>query len=137
MQIILKNKELVPAVNFLQSLSLKASDSRHRSKFVKEISKGIEDLSQSEQELLSEIGLLNEKGEVDETNQELVKDYNKAREDLLAEEVVLDGGIHAKSLENLLEILNNLEIELSGIDAEIYDRLLDEFEANSTEKTNN
>ncbi|URZ87559.1 hypothetical protein [Floricoccus penangensis] len=137
MQITLKNKELVPAVNFLQSLSLKASDSRHRSKFVKDLSKGIEDLSQSEQDLLSEIGLLNERGEVDESNQELVKEYNKVRKDLLEEKVVFDGGIHAKSLEMLSVILINLEIELSGIDAEIYDRLLDEFEKNLTEKANN
>lgn len=131
MSITLKNKELVPTINFLQSLSLRPADSRQRSKFVKELSKALESYSEEEKALLKDLNLLDENDEildVEKQDKDSVKIFNAEQVKLMDEEVVITGGIHEKNIAKIPKILNNLEIELSGIDAEIYDRLLDEFD---------
>lgn len=132
MKITLKNKELISAINFLESMDLKANkDSRHRTKLVKLIRKAFSELIDEEKELLKKFDLLDQDGQVkpekDQNKQDAVA-FNKEREILMDEEVVIEGGMYAKNLDELPRILSEYEGILSGTNAEIYDRLLDEFE---------
>lgn len=131
MKIELKNKELSPAIEFLQTLNLKPADSRHRSKFVNLIVSAFNELSKEEQALLKEFDLVNEDGvlkEQSDKNKENRLKFNAEQQKLLDEVVVIEGGTYTKNINEIPRILNEIEMELSGKNAEIYDRLLDEFE---------
>lgn len=125
MKIILKNAELAAAINFLQGMSLKASDSRHRSKFVKLLVKPYESLVEEEQTLAKEYAYVDSEVAPTKDQKNLFK---QEQAKLFNEEVVIEGGVFAKNIEELPRILEEFDGELSGNDAEIYDRLLDEFE---------
>ena len=130
MNITLKNKELIPTINFLQGLKLKNADSRHRSKLVKLLTTALDEFAESEQDLLKEHNLVDEKGAIlpeDQQAKEQVDAYNIEQKKLY-EEVVIVGGMYAKNIDELPRILEALDIELEGKEAEVYDRLLDEME---------
>ncbi|MGM0214975.1 DUF1617 family protein [Enterococcus sp. AZ109] len=136
MKITLKNIEINPAIEFLQSLTLKPADSRHRSKFVKQLAGAADALSASEKLLLEEFDALDENGVVKkEVNEDtiLVAKISKEQLKLFNEQVTIESGMFTKNFEEIPRILNEYDGELSGADAEIYDRLLDEFENNSQE----
>lgn len=136
MKIILKNKELAPAINFLQSFNLKAADSRHRSKLVKLLVSAYEEFGKEEKELTGKFDLLNETGELKsekDRNLENVKQFNAEQQILFNEKVTIEGGMYSKNIEELPRILNEYDGDLSGQEAEIYDRLLDEFEKSDAE----
>lgn len=136
MKITLKNKELAPAINFLQGLKLKNADSRHRSKLVKLLVKAFEELSEEEQELLKKHDLLDSEGAIKESEEQDInkaKKFKKEQSVLMDEEVVIEGGMYAKNIDELPRILNEIDVELDGNEAEIYDRLLDEMEKEDAE----
>lgn len=136
MKITLKNKELAPAINFLQGLKLKNADSRHRSKLVKLLVKAFEELSEEEQELLKKHDLLDNEGAIKESEEQDInkaKEFKKEQSVLMDEEVVIEGGMYAKNIDELPRILNEIDVELDGNEAEIYDRLLDEMEKEDAE----
>lgn len=139
MKITLRNSELVPATNFLQGMALKASDSRHRSKLVKRLVEAVNSLQESEKQLLEAYGKKDEQGNLIETEgrydliPEKAKEYQSEHKILLDEEVVIESGLFAKNFEEVPRILQKFDGELSGKDAEIYDRLLDEFEKEDAE----
>lgn len=136
MKITLKNKELAPAINFLQGLKLKNADSRHRSKLVKLLVKAFEELSEEEQELLKKHDLLDSEGAIKESEEQDInkaKEFKKEQSVLMDEEVVIEGGMYAKNIDELPRILNEIDVELDGNEAEIYDRLLDEMEKEDAE----
>ncbi|EOH94851.1 DUF1617 family protein [Enterococcus pallens] len=133
MELRLKNIELGPAINFLQNLSLIGRDSRSRSKLVKLIAKAFEEYSADEKSLMKEYNLLDENGYVLDEQKRNPRDavmFKKEQEILSNDIVVIEGGMFADNLKEIPRILNEYESELSGQDAEIYDRLLDEFEEN-------
>jgi len=137
MKITLENKELISAINFLENMDLKANkDSRHRTKLVKLIKNAFTELIDDEKELLKKFDLVNEDGQIKEDKDQLKENaigFNKEREILMNEKVVIEGGMYAKNLDELPRILNEYEGILSGSNAEIYDRLLDEFENQDAE----
>ena len=137
MKINLKNKELAPSINFLQSLNLKAKDSRHRSKLVKIINEAYKELGEEEAKLMKDNGLADDEGVlIDESKRDpkKVAVFNKEQATLMDEVVVIEGGMYAKNIDEIPRILNEFEGEISGVDAEIYDRLLDEFEKKDANK---
>lgn len=137
MKITLKNKELQPAIEFLMGIPLKRAESRHRTKLVNLLRESLEELSKAETALMNEAGLLNSDGELlpdDERDVETVKQFNADQAVLYDEEVIIQGGTYAKNIEQIPDILNNYDEEMSGGTAEIYDRLLDEFEKNTEVK---
>lgn len=137
MIITLKNIELPTAINFLQGMTLKAADSRHRSKLVKLLTRAYDEFSKEEKELMGKFDLLDENGNLlDESNRDLekVSKYNEEQKILATEEVIIQGGMFAKNIDQMQRILEEFEGELSGQEAEIYDRLLDEFEKNNETK---
>ena len=46
----------------------------------------------------------------------------------MEEEVVIEGGMYVRNFDEIPRILEDYDGMLSGKDAEVYDRLLDEFE---------
>lgn len=138
----IENKYLVDASELLKGMSLPAKDSRHRSKFVKLLEQAIFELNNSEMELAKEYGNLDENGELAITENgsftcktpEARKQFETERTDLLNEKVVIEGGMFARNIDEIPRILNEYDGELSGKTAEVYDRLLDEFEKNTEEK---
>ncbi|WP_278529567.1 DUF1617 family protein [Enterococcus asini] len=136
MKIELKNKELAPAINFLQSLNLKAKDSRCRSKLVKIINEAYEDLGKEELNLMQESGVADESGVLikeSDRDPKKVTEFKKDQTALMDELVVIEGGLYAKNIDEIPRILAEYDGEMSGVDAEIYDRLLDEFEKGDAE----
>lgn len=131
MKIILANKELAPAINFLQSMKLKPADSRHRSKFVKRLTEAYTDFVSEEKELTEKFDLLDQNGELkkeQDRDLEKARHFNREQAILLDEKVTIEGGLYSNNLAELPRILNEFDGELSGQNAEIYDRLLDEME---------
>ena len=132
MKITLKNNELATAINFLEGMTLKANkDSRHRTKLVKRIREAFKELSDEEKSLMEKFNLLDESGQLKEGKDQDAKDvaaFNKEQGILMDEEIVIEGGMYARNFDEVPRILNEYDGMLSGKDAEIYDRLLDEFE---------
>lgn len=131
MKITLKNNELVPAINFLESIELSTKDSRHRTKLIKRIREALIELSDEEKSLMEKLNLLDENGQLKDSKEQDIKDvaiFNKEQAILLNEEVVIEGGLYARNFDEIPRILEEYDGMISGKDAEIYDRLLDEFE---------
>lgn len=140
MKIILQNKFIAPSINFLQSMTLKGGDSRARSKLVKLLTKTLEDIQESEKQLLEEYGQKDTdgnliKGDNDNSymlNPETAKEYGNQYKVLLDEKAEIQGGTYVNHIDKIADILNNYDGDLSGPDAEVYDELLDAFEAAET-----
>ncbi|MGM0206428.1 hypothetical protein IGI96_000897 [Enterococcus sp. DIV0421] len=136
MEITVKNKELHLAIEFLEKMELSARDSRHRTKLVNLLRNAFVELIDEEKKLLSKFGLLDQEGQIKPENEQNKQDviaFNKERGVLMEEEIVIEGGMYAKNIDELPRILGSYEGILSGKDAEIYDRLLDEFEKKDAE----
>lgn len=130
MKITMKNKDLAKAINFLNSLNLKGKDSRSRSKFIRLLEKYFEELKDDELELLREFDLLDENGNIkqDTSDTDSIRLFNIEQEKLYSEQVVINCEDIIDRMNTLKEVLENLDTELSGDDAYIYDYLLDEIE---------
>lgn len=136
MKIELKNKELSQAINFLSAMNLRAKDSRHRSKLVKILAKAFKELGEEETKLMEDNHLLDESGTLlkdTDRKPEDVRTFNKEQEALMDEVVTIEGGLYSKNIDEIPRILAEYDGEMSGVDAEIYDRLLDEFEKEDAE----
>ncbi|MDT2690762.1 DUF1617 family protein [Enterococcus gallinarum] len=136
MKITLKNNELVPAINFLESIELSTKDSRHRTKLIKRIREALIEFSDEEKSLMEKFNLLDENGQLKDSKEQDTKDvaiFNKEQAILLNEEVVIEGGMYARNFDEIPRILEEYDGMISGKDAEIYDRLLDEFEKEAVE----
>ena len=143
MKIILKNFELVPSIEFLQSMELVANESRSVTKFVKLLSDALKGVSESQIALIKQYGVYDENGELaltEDGSDYLIdpkkrEDYEVQARELLNEEVVIEGGPFVKVIERLPAVLEKYDVKISGNDALIYDRLLDEFERNSVDES--
>lgn len=135
------NYELAIAISFLQEMKLKASDSRHRTKLVKELTQLHEELVKEQLELIEQFGQRDDGGSLMSTEDgqnyliepSKAQEYQKENTRLLGEEVVITGGAYINNIKQMGRVLSEYTGELSGQSAEIYDRLLDEFEKNITE----
>lgn len=136
------NYELILAIQFLQEMELKPSDSRHRTKLVKELVSLNEELVKEQMELIEIYGERNESDNslmYNESNGSYIikvdkkQEYNQENKKLLLEEVVITGGPYIHNIKQMESILANYTGELSGEQANIYDKILDEFEKNNQE----
>lgn len=136
MKITLKNYELGAALLFIQNMELKAADSRHRSKFKKALMEAVQGLQESELELYDLYGRKDHEGQLivneEKTGYEVKPEYrNQFYQEmnvLLDEEIVIKSGLYAKNFEKFGEVLAEYNGVISGKEADIYDRLMDEFE---------
>lgn len=134
MFINLENKYLVPAIDFMQGLKLKAADSRARSKFVKLLTAAVEDLQESESALIKEYAECDSDGNpISEDGGEtfkiktgkVLKEFTEQQSILVSEVAIINLNTYKTHVDRLTDILESYDGELSGHDAEVYDRLLD------------
>jgi len=132
---VLKNCELVPAIKFLNGMELRASDSRHRTKVLNLLNEAAKGLGESEIALVKEYAMLDANGDpiVSEQGnitlkQGKVSDYHTEHARLLDEEVAISGGIHAENIRAFGNVLKEYDGVISGDMANIYDRLMEEYE---------
>ncbi|MFZ4853095.1 DUF1617 family protein [Enterococcus entomosocium] len=136
MKITLKNYELSAALLFIQEMALKAADSRHRSKFKSSLIEAVKGLQESELELYELYGEKDSEGQLiineEKTGYEIKAEnrhqFYQEMIVLLDEEVVIKSGLYAKNFEKFGQVLANYDGVISGKEADIYDRLMDEFE---------
>lgn len=134
---MLRNYELAPTLNFLQGMDLKAaSQSRQRSKLRNLVMEALEGFQEAQKELYELYAEKNSNGELaindDGTDYKIRKESKKKFLEemniLLSEEVIIEGGIHTRNISAFGDILANYEGVISGKEADIYDRLMDEYE---------
>ncbi len=137
MKIMLRNYELAPTLNFLQGMDLKAaSQSRQRSKLRNLVMEALEGFQEAQKELYDIYAekdsngelVINEDGTDYKIRKDLKKQFLEEMNTLLSEEVIIEGGTYARNIIAFGEILGKYEGVISGKEADIYDRLMDEFE---------
>lgn len=139
-KIVIENSFIVPVFEFLKDLPLEANKaSRGRTKFlkrledkqeeynefVKEINKRYFKVDDKEELIIEEEQYIFKKDDI-EFKQKRVDEINE----LLEEEAIIQFGEYSTKYEYLFEALDNLEIELSGRDAIVYDLLMESYEEN-------
>lgn len=142
MKINLQNSYLVPAINFLQSIKLKGKESRSRSKLVKLLTKSLKTLQEDENALLDQYGQRDKNGEFIKKEDGQIKitkmtQWRKEHDKLMMEVSEVEGGTYVNHIDDCKKILDDYDGELDGVNAEVYDALLDAFEAARKEKDGN
>jgi len=134
MKIMLENRHIITLIPFLQSMKLRGERSRARSKFLALAMTSYESLHSSEVELLKEYAVLDESGELLQTDgaftlkEETALEYHIEREKLFSEIAEIEGGTYTAHLELMRQILADYDEDLSGETASLYDALCDAFE---------
>jgi len=134
MKLKIKNMYLVPTHNLMSEMKLKGADSRARSKLLKLIKTAVESLGESERELIEEYGEKDADGKLIEDGgsyripAESRTAYAKEYKKLMEEVAEIAGGTYAGHIDKLERILNDCGMELEGVNAEVYDILLDALE---------
>jgi SepF-like predicted cell division protein (DUF552 family) len=137
MEIKIENQKLAPAINLLFGLGLKGKQSRHRSKFVRLLQTKLQEFADDEKQLRKEECNLDENEEpktyvkngVEMLDVKDLEHFKKAKDELYKEEVVITGADKETTLQTVHKVLDSLDKELSNQDADVYDYLLDQFEA--------
>ncbi|UJF15055.1 DUF1617 family protein [Jeotgalibaca sp. MA1X17-3] len=138
-KMVLQKQEAKPLVEFLQGLVLKNKISRLRNKLIKNLSTITQELEEERVELVKEHSEKDEQGEpIIENEQYKVFDMealNEQVQELFAEEVAIETGEYSSNFQPLFEHLDSedFDMELSGIEANRYDRLLDIWENAQTQ----
>ncbi|AWG03440.1 DUF1617 family protein [Trueperella pyogenes] len=129
-----QNRYLPTLIPFLEGMKLAGTASRARSKLLSLVIDAYSALAISERELVKEHAVLNEKGEphiaedgtFELKDPQLADDYLTAREALISEHAILTPA-YAEHPAQLLELLENYTVELSGDEAAVYDHLYDQI----------
>lgn len=131
----LKNLQLVPTIEFLNSVELKGKESRSRSKVVKKLIEKLKELQEDEKVLLESFSNKDESGEVvrlDDLSYDVPKEnlleLTKQKNELLNEYAIVDCSEIYQHCKTLLSSLEDFDKNLSGQEAEVYDLLLDQLE---------
>ena len=134
MKLKIKNMYLVPTHNLMSEMKLKGADSRARSKLLKLIKTAVESLGESERELIEEYGEKEADGKLIEAGgsyripAESRTAYAKEYKKLMEEVAEIAGGTYVDHIAKLERILSDCDMELEGVNAEVYDILLDALE---------
>lgn len=130
-----KNSEIAQTINFLSRISLKTKASRSRTVLIKKLSEKFEEFSKFQEEIFNKFAKKNKEGELDRDEQgaihweaEHIKEGNEALQELLDEEVFINIEEYRPNIKFLLLALGELDMELSGQDALIYDLIMDKLE---------
>ncbi|MDQ0206662.1 DUF1617 family protein [Alkalicoccobacillus murimartini] len=134
MQVKIENAKIGQVIDLLFDLSLKGKESRHRSKFIKELNDRLQEVAEEEQELIKEHCHLDEDEKpkmLNDGKEWDVKDIEAFKHDkleLYQEEFILEGGNVTGYLKTIKDIVVNCEKEFSGQEATLYDYLYDQLE---------
>lgn len=132
-QVTIKNKNLQTIFDVFYNIPLNGNKSRHRTKFINNIEKVFNEFSEDRSKLIEEFSKKDENGNQvkdprDPSSVILdIETYPNARQDILDidEEKAF---IVVKDKSVLLDIIDNMEIQLSGEKAIIIDNLAEQLE---------
>ena len=137
-KLVFKKEEAQPLVEFLQGIALKNKVSRLRNKLIKRLMEIATETDEERIELCKEHAEKDESGEaIVEDDQYKVEDLealNKEIQDLFQEEVAVEVGEYSSDFSPLFNYLDSeaFDMELSGVEANRYDRLLDIWETSQS-----
>ena len=138
----INNINTAPIYNFLNGLSLTGKASRGRSKFIKRLEEKNKEYLEDLAELQKEYFETDEKGDLitDDKGKLTFKDdlnfeeYDTKYKDIGNEHAEISFGEYSTKYEAMFQALDNLDVPLSGQDAESYDNLMDAYEAEKETK---
>lgn len=143
-KLVLKNKELVPCINFIDKVDMAGNASRGRTKLQKRLTEELEDYEAELNVIRKDYYVLDKDGELLQENNAYTKRENleKDEEAALTERVqfLMDStaevemATYSKKYEAFFKELDILEMAISGTDALAYDVLLDAWEDNEEEE---
>ncbi|QDJ97765.1 hypothetical protein PALS2_140 [Staphylococcus phage PALS_2] len=132
-QVTIKNEDLQTVYDVLFNIPLNGNKSRHRTKFINQLKESYEEYAKDRKDMIDEFSKKDENGNIikDPKDPESiilnVSEFPNAKEDILAideEKAVIT--VRDKSI--LLNIIDNMEIQLSGKKATIIDTLAEQLE---------
>lgn len=139
MKVKIQNQKISETINFLFDIPLKGKQSRHRTKFINELSDTLKEVAKEEYEIRREHCNLDEEGnpkKIENDTKWDIKDldaYSKDIKEFLEEERTFTGGNVTGVLKTVKDILLNYDGELSNQRAVLYDYLCDQFEQQEEE----
>lgn len=136
LKIKVKNLELKPYVQFLQSLELKGKASRGRSKIAKALDERNMEYLKDVENIQKEYFKTNKNGELvadkegsltpkDETS---IEKAQKSMEELQNESSVIDLTSYPEQVEAFVKEMDNYDKEFSNAEATTYDEIMSKFE---------
>jgi len=131
MRIKIRNDKLQPVIHFMEGLELKPSLSRARTRFVSMLRPHLDVFLEADKNLVESYAVKDDKGHVILENgvfdliKETAREFHEERKRLYLEIAEIEGGTYTTHLEDLKKILDELDIPLSGSNAEAYDILCD------------
>lgn len=130
-----KNSEIETVANFLGKLPLKSKASRARTLLINKLNEKFGDYTAFQKELLDEYGKKQDSGELFQDEQgnfhweaDKVDEANEAMNELGDDIVYIDTVEYRPNMKFLSLSLEDLDMELSGNDAIVYDQLMDQLE---------
>lgn len=131
-----KNNQIEVISNFLQNLPLKNKASRARTLLISKLSEKLQEYVTFQKELLDKFAEKDEAGKLIQDSEgnyhwqaSKVQEANEAMNELGFDEVFINLDEYRPNIENLTVALAELDIELSGQDALIYNELMNQLEA--------
>src|SRR5699024_1347152 len=143
MTVGLENKYIPDIVNLLFGLSIKGTESRHRSRLIKGLQEQLSILQEEEQQILIEHGEVDEKGNPKKKENGTkwdIKDldaFASEKSELMNEVFYIDNANLEESLNIIYDVLNDSDEIWEGKEAMIYDYFLSEIEKIKTEGEEN
>lgn len=132
MKIKIRNDKLQPVIFFMEGLELKPSLSRARTRFISLLRPHVDIFLEADKHLVESYAVKDEKGNVIfnnngvfNLNPENAREFHEERRKLFLEIAEIEGGTYTTHLELLKQILDELDISLSGEKADAYDILCD------------
>lgn len=137
MKVEIENVYLKPAVDFLFNLELERKESRHRTKFIKQMNERLKEVEQERYEIIKDHANLDEEGNLktkgDKYDIPSKDKFDKEINDLYTEKLVIEGGDNQQMLESISKILKEDESKLKGAKAAVRDYLSDQFQVEEGE----
>lgn len=138
----IKNSSTAPIHNFLNGIALTGKASRGRTKFIKRLEEKNKEYLEDLAELQKEYFKTDENGDLiaDDTGKLTFKDdldfeeYDTKYKGIGNEQAEIGFGEYSTKYEAMFNDLDNLDVPLSGQDAELYDTLMDAYEAEKENK---
>lgn len=133
-KLVLRKEETTALSNYLQEIALKNKLSRLRNKLINKLNAVNQEMEEDRVALAKEHSKRDDKNEpIVENGVYIVKDqeeFTKELHALVSEEVAIEIGEYSNNFDPLFEFLDSeaYDVELSGLNANCYDRLLEVWE---------
>lgn len=140
----LQNKDLSPAILFLKSLPLKGKATRGKQKFIERLVEKNKELAKQEEEVIKPYALLDQEENIilkegsfdfkEDTTAEEKAQFVNERNELMEEVAEISFVEYSEKYEALFAILDDWQEPIAPEYSFIYDKLMDEYEANEDKK---